>query len=143
MVVFKNLIIISLALVLFAGFSSSCKKKDSLAVVEVIDTVGRAMAGAKVQIFVAPTTQKQLEEYRLKNCPGNPTCFPTINEEWNMEQVANGQGVAEFDYSEMYHRGSAGLSQLVVVASLGTQISDTVPIKLEEYKTVTQTATIK
>ncbi len=98
----KGLIKFGFVLVVFLGmatvFSSCYKKKDTIAVVTVVDADNNPIAGAEVKLFWANDT------------------LPEESVRENLEQTAtsDGSGKASFNYNELYKSGQGGVFVLDV-----------------------------
>ncbi len=98
----KGLIKFGFVLVVFLGmatvFSSCYKKKDTIAVVTVVDADNNPISGAEVKLFWSNDT------------------LPEEAARENLEQTAtsDGSGKASFNYNELYKSGQGGVFVLDV-----------------------------
>lgn len=107
-----------------AVFSTSgChKKKNTLCNVYVLDTANARVAGAKVELKGVPTV------------PGVSTVDVIL--------YTDASGVAQFDFSDNYQLGQAGVFVLNIEAQHG-DLSGTGIVKIEEETTSEQTVFIQ
>lgn len=119
----KGLIKFSFVLVVFLGmatvFSSCYKKKDTIAVVTVVDADNNPIAGAEVKLFWANDT------------------LPEESVRENLEQTAtsDGSGKASFNYNELYKSGQGGVFVLDVYVN--EVVVGIIKIEQEEKSEVT------
>jgi hypothetical protein len=119
----KGLIKFSFVLVVFLGmttvFSSCYKKKDTIAVITVVDADNNPVAGAEVKLFWSNTS---LPEEAVRE---------------NLEQIAtsDGSGKASFNYNELYKSGQGGVFVLDVYVN--EVVVGIIKIKQEEKTEVT------
>ena len=104
-------------------FSSCYKKKDTIAVVTVVDGTDAPVAGAEVILTWV-----------------NDTLPPEVQRE-NLEQTAttDGSGKASFNYNELYKSGQAGVFVLDVIVN-GENVGI---IKVEEETTSEETVIVQ
>ncbi|MCO5258944.1 MAG: hypothetical protein M9916_02255 [Crocinitomicaceae bacterium] len=112
--------IFSLMILFISLTSISCrKKKDTIAEITVKNSAGAYVSGAKVRLFPVPTQQGTLL--------------------WEFETTTNSEGVASFNFNEIYQLGQAG----VVVANIeATYQGNTGKGVIKVDQEVTSTATV-
>lgn len=113
----KNFLKFGFVLMLFVGLSttlSSCyKKKDTVAIVTIVDSSENPIVGAEVTLTWADGTREDLEQ----------------------TATTDGSGMASFNYNELYKSGQAGVFVLDVIVN-GTTIGI---IRVEEEVTTEET----
>jgi hypothetical protein len=109
----------SLMLTFVAFTNLGCrKKKDTIAEITVKNSAGAVVAGASVRLFPVPTQQGTLL--------------------WEFETSTNSDGVASFNFNDIYQLGQAG----VVVANIEATANGTTGkgvIKVDQETTSTAT----
>lgn len=95
----KNRLAILFAISLIAFFASSCnKEEDTIVQIRVVTTSGVSVAGAEVRVFGEGTVdQTQVGDLRI-----------------DRTEYSLGNGVAEFDFSDLYVQGQSGFAILNV-----------------------------
>lgn len=123
----KGLIKFSFVLVVFLGmttvFSSCYKKKDTIAVVTVVDADNNPIAGAEVKLYwenVDPTDPKYIPRENL-----------------DQTATSDGSGKASFNYNELYKSGQGGVFVLDVYVN--EVVVGIIKIEQEEKSEVTVT----
>jgi hypothetical protein len=125
--IMKNFQKIGFVMLMFVAvsvaFSSCYKKKDTIAVVTVVDGSENPVAGAEVTLTWV-----------------NDTLPPEVQRE-NLEQTAttDGSGKASFNYNELYKSGQAGVFVLDVIVN-GENVGI---IKVEEETTSEETVIVQ
>lgn len=99
------------------------KKKDTLCNIYVLDTANARVAGARVE---------------LKGVPSSGNGVSTVD----VTLYTDASGVAQFDFSDDYQLGQAGVFVLNIEASHGT-LAGTGIVKVEEETTSEQTVFIQ
>lgn len=91
----KKVTLFGLMMLLISVTSMGCrKKKDTIAEITVRNSAGAVISGAAVRLFPVPTQQGTLL--------------------WEYETTTNSDGIASFNFNEVYQLGQAG----VVVANI-------------------------
>lgn len=96
---FKRILLFAFVALLGIGFSSGCrKKKDTIAIIYVLDIASQRVAGAQVVLYGQSTTGQ----------PANVTLYDTT--------VTNSSGEAIFNFNDVYQLGQAGVAVLNIEA---------------------------
>lgn len=126
----KNRLTVLFAISLIAFFASSCnKEEDTIAQIRVITTSGAAVSGAEVRVFGQGTVdQEQVGDIRI-----DETVYTL------------GNGIAEFDFTDLYVQGQSGFAILDV--EITKEYPDSTSflagiIKVVEEETTTKTFTL-
>lgn len=105
-------------------FDSCRKKGDTIAKIVVKDTANQVVSGARVILYGTSTTTP---------------IQPVVRRD---TQITNSNGVAQFNYNDVYQLGQAGVAVLNISAKKGT-MSGAGMIKVEEEKESTATVFIQ
>ena len=101
------------AILLFGVFSGCRKKKDTIAVITVLDINNEPVAGAEVVLYGESTI----------NQPANVVLYDTI--------TSNISGEARFNFNDVYQLGQAGVAVLNIEASKDGAVGQGI-IKVEQ-----------
>lgn len=113
----------------FSVLTSSCRKdKPTIVVVTVIDSVGKTVPGAVVNMVGNGTT------------PG--VVVQPSDKRFNDTKTTNGLGKVSFDYSDLTKPGQSGFVVLDVDATKGNAMGQTV-VEVEEHTTTEATVRIR
>lgn len=86
----KKVSLFGLMILLISVTSMGCrKKKDTIAEITVRNSAGAVISGASVRLFPVPTQQGTLL--------------------WEFETSTNSDGIASFNFNEIYQLGQAGV----------------------------------
>ena len=111
--------------VLGIGFSSGCrKKKDTIAIITVLDIANEPVIGAEVVLYGQSTT----------NQPANVVLYDTT--------VTNTSGKATFNFNDVYQLGQAGVAVLNIEAYKDAAEGQGI-IKVEQETTSEETVFIQ
>jgi hypothetical protein len=107
-------VLLLLSAVLFVGIFSGCrKKKDTIAVITVLDIDNLPVAGAEVVLYGESTI----------NQPANVVLYDTL--------TTNISGEARFNFNDVYQLGQAGVAVLNIEASKDGAVGQGI-IKVEQ-----------
>ncbi len=107
-----------LAFAFVAGTSVSCRQEsDTVAKVLVVDTAGNPFAGAMVRLYPTPTLTSH----------GAIIIDDTL--------YSGPDGIATFDYTDMFNLGQAGFAVLDIEVRSGDTLYGEGIIKVEDEKT--------
>ena len=114
-----SLVLFTLSVVLFS-LNSCYKKKDTIARVTVVDSVGVPVGGASVKLYYDNGTEPPRE---------------------NLEQTnsTDGTGMATFNYNDLFKSGQAGFAILDIDVDANTKVGI---IRIEEEQTTEVTVAI-
>jgi hypothetical protein len=92
------------------------KKKDTLLQVYVRDVTGNSIKGAKVEVFAEPTDTSNLNNLSI-----------------NFDQITDENGIASFNFNEVYKSGQTGVAVLKAKATLYGKTGETIVNLIEEF----------
>lgn len=114
----KHLLTLLLALTITLGMSSCKKEKPTTAKIYAVDQTGAAVVSAEVVLTAEPTeTSSQAQRFTSESA------------------LTNIQGLAEFDFSDYFELGQAGLFVLKISVKTGGVTIGSGVIQIEEEKT--------
>lgn len=110
---------------LILGMFSCRKEADTVAKIVVVDTSGTIFPGAMVRLYPTPTI--------------NPHPGIIIDD----TAYADNDGIATFDYTDMYNLGQAGFAVLDIEVRSGDTLYGEGIIKVEAEETSTETVVLQ